>query len=106
MRYEIFRSKRFWTALLGILSMILVAFVPELEEYIETLIPGILGIVGIVIGGYTLQDTALAYNGQSKYSDTKIIGELAYDPTRQAKVVTRPDPTTSPSDSFKVEAAG
>lgn len=68
MQIEIFKSKRFWTALMGIISMVLVAFVPELEPHMETLVPGILGVIGLLIGGYTVQDTIIAYNGETKYA--------------------------------------
>ena len=72
MQIEIFKSKRFWTALMGILSMVLVAFVPELEPHMETLVPGILGVVGLLIGGYTVQDTIVAYNGETKYTSKPV----------------------------------
>ena len=67
MKAEIFRSKRFWTALLGVVSMLLVAFVPELEAHVDTLTPGILAVVGLLIGGYTVQDSISAYQGENKY---------------------------------------
>jgi len=72
MQIEIFKSKRFWTALLGIISMVLVAFVPELEPHMETLVPGILGVIGLLIGGYTAQDIVVAYNGETKYTSKPV----------------------------------
>jgi hypothetical protein len=59
-----FMSKKFWTAIVGILTMLAVAAFPGLEEHIETLAPSILGIVMFTIGGFTVQDTAI-----EKYSN-------------------------------------
>lgn len=55
--FDVFRSKKFWTATLGVVAMIIVSFVPELEAHLETLIPAIVGIIGVAIGGFALQDT-------------------------------------------------
>lgn len=55
---EIFKSKRFWSALIGLAVMIVTAFVPALTEHLEIIVPGVLGIIGLLIGGYTAEDYA------------------------------------------------
>lgn len=55
---DIFKSKRFWSALIGLAVMIVTAFVPALTEHLEIIVPGVLGIIGLLIGGYTAEDYA------------------------------------------------
>lgn len=67
---DIFRSKRFWVMALGLLFSILVAYVPQLEAHADILIDSALVIVGLLIGGYSLQDAAAAYSsGKTKYDN-------------------------------------
>ena len=53
-----FESKKFWSMVVGVIMTIIVAIIPELEQHIDTLVPAILAIVGIAIGGFTVQDQA------------------------------------------------
>lgn len=55
---EIFRSRRFWSALVGLVFMVLVAFVPDLQSESETLITAAMVVIGLLIGGYTAEDVA------------------------------------------------
>lgn len=55
---EIFKSRRFYSALLGVIFMALAAFIPELNGQADTLIQAIMVIIGILIGGYTAENTA------------------------------------------------
>jgi len=34
--------------------------VPELKEHIDIIVPGIIGIIGLLIGGYSLEDAITA----------------------------------------------
>jgi len=66
-----FKSKRLWIAIVGAIVSLLVAFVPELAENQDVLIQGILAIVAVLIGGYSVQDAVIANKtGISKYDDT------------------------------------
>lgn len=60
----IFSSKRFWSALIGLAMMIIVAFVPALQEHADLLIQAIIVVVGVLIGGYSLEDAARAMNAK------------------------------------------
>jgi cytochrome c biogenesis protein CcdA len=62
MNMELFRSKRFWTMIVGVLAMAITALVPALAEQIEYIAPSIVIIIGILIGGYSAEDVALARN--------------------------------------------
>lgn len=65
------QSKRFWTAVVGLFSMVGLEFFPsldaataaQLQEY--TLI-----VIGLLIGGYSAQDVAQAFRtGETKYDE-------------------------------------
>lgn len=57
---ELLKSKRFWSALMGLIAIVITSFVPALSEHIDIIVPGILGIVGVLIGGYSAEDFAQA----------------------------------------------
>ena len=57
---EIFKSRRFWSAVIGLFAMIVTGLVPELKEHIDIIVPGIVGLVGILIGGYAIEDAVTA----------------------------------------------
>ncbi len=57
----IFKSKRFISALVGVLVMIVVAFVPELHPLEGDLASGITDIVLALIAGYSVTDIALEW---------------------------------------------
>lgn len=61
-------SKRFWTGIIGVFMMLAVEAVPGLENNAAQLQEAILYIVGMLIGGFSLQDTAQAFTtGKTKY---------------------------------------
>lgn len=58
---SVFRSRRFWTGVVGILMMAAVQFIPGLAEHADVLTNAILILIGLLIGGYSLEDAVLAY---------------------------------------------
>lgn len=64
MGFSLFRSKRFWSAVVGLIAMIAVAFIPELEQHMEQLVPAIVAIIGALIGGYAVEDVMNARNSK------------------------------------------
>lgn len=52
----IFKSKRFISALVGIIVMLVVAYVPDLQPFEKTLVSGISDVVLALIAGYSLTD--------------------------------------------------
>ncbi len=58
--YPIFKSKRFGSAIVYILVMILVVLVPAVESEQDLIIKAVTALFGVLIGGYALQDTAAA----------------------------------------------
>lgn len=58
---EIFKSKRFWSALVGLVMMVAVNLVPDLADNADTLTAAILVVVGLLIGGYSVEDAAQAW---------------------------------------------
>lgn len=61
---DVFRSKRFWTMVVGIAVMLFVAAFPQFESAEEQIIGSVTFIVLLAIGGYSLQEIALAWLSQ------------------------------------------
>lgn len=53
---DVFKSKRFWSALVGLVFMVASAMIPSLEQHAEQLINSILIVISLLIGGYSAQD--------------------------------------------------
>lgn len=66
----LFKSKRFWSAVVGLVLMIAINFVPDLEANADMLQETILVIVGLLIGGYTVVDVTQAAKGVPSKYDT------------------------------------
>lgn len=64
---ELFKSKRFWTAVSGIIAMIIVELVPTLADFDIAAI--VLVVVSAIIG-YSLEDYATARNAKPEKLDT------------------------------------
>lgn len=65
---DLFKSRKFWSALLSLIFMVVVAFVPDLESHAAQLIDAALIVVSLVIGGFAIQDGAQAFvTGKTKY---------------------------------------
>jgi uncharacterized membrane protein YdcZ (DUF606 family) len=62
MKMELFRSRRFWSAIVGLVLMVVVNFVPELAQNVDTLTTAIMIVIGLLIGGYSLEDAISARN--------------------------------------------
>lgn len=57
---DIFKSRKFWTAIIGLVFNVVVAYIPELESIRAELILSCTVIVGLVIDGYSREDRAIA----------------------------------------------
>jgi hypothetical protein len=53
---KLFKSRRFWTAVIGLAFMVATAFVPELEAEADLYTSAAVKIVGMLIGGFTVVD--------------------------------------------------
>lgn len=54
----LFKSKRFITTLVGMVVMIVSTLVPQLADQLDILAPTIVILVGVAVGGYSVQDAA------------------------------------------------
>jgi hypothetical protein len=59
---NLLKSRKFITAVAGILAMVLVTLVPELQQYNDVLIQAIVAVIIAVIGGTALEDAAAKLN--------------------------------------------
>lgn len=65
--YNLSRSKRFWTAIVGLVFLVGQEFIPGLRDVDQS---AIVTLVGVLIGGFTIQDAAAALaSGRTKYDD-------------------------------------
>ena len=81
---DVFRSKRFWTGLIGLVFMVAVEFFPELAENSDLLIDSTLVVVGLLIGGYTAVDVAQAIRtGKTKYDRAAPVEDASATPIKQ-----------------------
>lgn len=56
----VLKSRRFWSALLGLFAIVFASLNPAMQPHLDSLVPGILAIIGILIGGYSIEDYAIA----------------------------------------------
>lgn len=57
---ELFKSKRFWVSLIGLIVIVVSAFEPRLAERFNEIVPAVLVIIGFLVGGYSLEDAVTA----------------------------------------------
>lgn len=58
----VLKSRRLWVGLIGLIFMVLVQIIPTLAEHAETLSNAAIILIGLLIGGYTVEDALLAKN--------------------------------------------
>ena len=59
---RLFQSRRFWSSIISIITLIIAASRPELEEHLDVLAPTITTICVTLVGGYIIEDRELAKN--------------------------------------------
>ena len=57
---RLFQSRRFWSSIISIITLIIAATRPELEEHLNVLAPTITTICVTLVGGYVIEDRELA----------------------------------------------
>jgi hypothetical protein len=57
----LFKSKRFWSALVGIILLIVTELSPDLGSAFSGIQEHILLIIGLLIGGYAIEDAIEAW---------------------------------------------
>lgn len=62
---ELFKSKRWWSAVVGLAFMAAVHFVPALVPDQDLLTKSALVVIGLLIGGYAVEDGVQAYKAPS-----------------------------------------
>lgn len=65
---DILKSRSFWTLVVGAVIGALALAVPELAPYKETIIEALLVIIGLIVGGFKVQDAIMASKGMSRYN--------------------------------------
>ena len=57
---RLIQSRRFWSSIISVLTLIIAASRPELEEHLDVLAPTITTICVTLVGGYIIEDRELA----------------------------------------------
>lgn len=56
----VFKSRRFWSMIVGLVVIVVSSIAPGLQEHLDTIAPAVVAIVGVLIGGYAAEDVMLA----------------------------------------------
>ena len=59
---RLLQSRRFWSSIISIITLLIAATRPELEEHLDVLAPTIMTICVTLVGGYIIEDRELAKN--------------------------------------------
>ncbi len=59
---RLLQSRRFWSSIISIITLVIAATRPELEEHLDVLAPTITTICLTLVGGYVIEDRELAKN--------------------------------------------
>ena len=57
---RLLESRRFWSSVISIITLVIAAARPELEEHLDVLAPTITTICVTLVGGYVIEDRELA----------------------------------------------
>lgn len=57
---RLIQSRRFWSSIISIITLIVAASRPDLEEHLDVLAPTITTICVALVGGYIIEDRELA----------------------------------------------
>lgn len=57
---RLLQSRRFWSSVISIITLVIAATRPELEEHLDVLAPTITTICVTLVGGYVIEDRELA----------------------------------------------
>ena len=57
---RLMQSRRFWSSIISIITLMIAATRPELEEHLNVLAPTITTICVTLVGGYIIEDRELA----------------------------------------------
>lgn len=57
----IFKSRRFWVSIVGLVVLIVSSLAPELEVHLNVIAPSAVAIIGVLISGYTVEDSVQAH---------------------------------------------
>ena len=66
---RLLQSRRFWSAVISIITLVIAATRPELEEHLDVLAPTITTICATLVGGYVIEDRELAKNAAASGSE-------------------------------------
>ncbi len=63
---RLLQSRRFWSSIISIISLMIAATRPELEEHLDVLAPTITTICVTLVSGYIIEDRELAKQGSAE----------------------------------------
>ncbi len=66
---RLLQSRRFWSSVVSVITLMIAATRPELEEHLDVLAPTITTICVTLVGGYIIEDRELAKNPEAKQKE-------------------------------------
>ncbi len=66
---RLLQSRRFWSSIISVITLMIAATRPELEEHLDVLAPTITTICVTLVGGYIIEDRELAKSAGVKGSE-------------------------------------
>ncbi len=66
---RLLQSRRFWSSVVSVITLMIAATRPELEEHLDVLAPTITTICVTLVGGYIIEDRELAKNPEANQKE-------------------------------------
>lgn len=63
---NLLHDQRFWAGLVGLIVIVVSSLHPELEDNLDHIAPAVVGIIGTMIGGFSLEHAAAKHKPGGK----------------------------------------
>lgn len=66
MMNRLLHDERFWSGLVGLIVIVISSLHPDLQDNLDHIAPAVVGIIGTMIGGFSLENAAAKHKPSSK----------------------------------------
>lgn len=63
---SLLHDQRFWAGLVGLIVIVVLSLHPDLEDNLNHIAPAVVGIIGTMIGGFSLEHAAAKHKPGGK----------------------------------------